>query len=360
MNTNQRILGFDFARGLAVMGMVLVNFKIVMVSDSQGFVYKLLDVLSGKAAALFVILAGIGISLMYNGAKLKDDNNLVKKLKINLLKRAAFLFVIGLTYYLIWPADILHYYGLYLSIGVLFLASHRVVLQIISIILVIGYSISIMFFNYETGWNWTTLEYIDFYTINGFLRNLFFNGFHPVIPWIAFLLTGIWIGRINFNDAKKLKQTTIISLAIYIFFKIISLTLIYLADKIIPGEAQDIEFILGTTPMPPMFFYMITASSLAVFVISLSIYLTKKMFVNIFVKMIINLGQLALSIYIFHVVIGMLALQLISGKLEGAFSAEFVFIYGLGFNILMLLFSYFWRLKFKRGPIEFIMRKITD
>lgn len=359
MNTNQRILGFDFARGLAVMGMIIVNFKTVMVASSVGVFYNLLDILSGKAAALFVVLAGIGMTLMYNGAKLKNDDISVKKTKINLLKRAAFLFVIGLSYYLIWPADILHYYGLYLSVGVIFLAANRIVLQIVSIILIIGYSISLLFFNYETGWNWSTLNYTDFFTISGFLRNLFFNGFHPVIPWIAFLLTGIWVGRINFKDPKILKKTTIISLLIFVIFKVISLVLISSAIKIIPSEAQDIEYLLGTSPMPPMFFYMVTASSLAVFIISISIYLTNKQSLSVLYKMIINLGQLALSIYIFHVVIGMFAILIFTGKLENAFSVEFVFIYGIGFNILMLLFSFFWLKRFKRGPVEYLMRKIT-
>jgi len=42
--------------------------------------------------------------------------------------------------------------------------------------------------DYEAGWDFTTLTYTGFWTIDGFVRNLFYNGFHPVIPWFAFML----------------------------------------------------------------------------------------------------------------------------------------------------------------------------
>ncbi|MCD4664218.1 MAG: DUF1624 domain-containing protein, partial [Bacteroidales bacterium] len=287
----QRIIGYDFARGLAIVGMVFVNFKVVMVAETDKLLYQFVELFSGKAAALFVVLAGIGITLMYESAKRENDAGKIKQLKINLLKRAAFLFVVGLSYYFIWPADILHYYGLYLSIGILFLSVSRTWLQIISVLLILGYTVSFSFFNYETGWDWNTLEYIDFFTITSFFRNLFFNGFHPVLPWIAFLFTGIWIGRINFNDSKIRKRVTSISFSIFIVFKVISMILVGTLSKISPAEVTDIEYLLGTSPMPPLFFYMITASSLAVFIISVSVYFSNKFSHTLLVKQMVSTGQ---------------------------------------------------------------------
>jgi uncharacterized membrane protein YeiB len=104
---------------------------------------------------------------------------------------------------------------------------------------------------------------------------------------------------------------------------------------------------------------MITASSLAVFVITLSVYITEKYTDKLFIKQMISTGQLALSNYFFHVVIGMLAVQLIFGKLENAFSIEFTVAYACIFNILIVVFSHYWRSKYTRGPLEYLMRKIT-
>jgi uncharacterized membrane protein YeiB len=214
--------------------------------------------------------------------------------------------------------------------------------------------------NYEKGWDWNTLEYINFFTIEGFFRNLFINGFHPVIPWVAFLLTGIWVGRIDFKDKKVRKKVLIISIALYAIFKIISVVLVHVFSGLSPNETSEIEYALGTSPMPPLFFYMVTASSLAVFMITLSIYITEKFADTLLIKQMVSAGQLALSNYFFHVVIGMLGVQLFFGKLEHAFSMEFTVAYACIFNILSVVFSYYWRKRFNRGPLEYLMRKITD
>ncbi len=299
------------------------------------------------------------MTLMYNSAKRKNEIGKIRQVKINLLKRAAFLFVVGLSYYVIWPADILHYYGLYITVGVVLRVASKRMLLIISGMLVFGYSVSVLFFNYETGWDFTILEYTDFFTINGFFRNLFFNGFHPVFPWVAFLLVGIWIGRIDFNNTKKRNTFAVSSIIIFIIFKAISIFLINIANTLSPKEAEEFYFLFGTEPMPPMFFYMITASSLSIFIITISVYIGQKFPKILFVKNVVSTGQLALSNYFFHVIIGMLGIYFIFGKLEHAFSIEFAFFYALFFNILLIVFSYIWRKNFKRGPLEFLMRKIT-
>jgi uncharacterized protein len=356
----KRILGFDFARGLAIVGMVFVNFKVVMVAETEGFLYQLVELLSGKAAALFVVLAGIGMTLMYKSARKKNDPAKVRQTQYSLLKRAAFLFVVGLSYYVIWPADILHYYGVYMTIGVLFLSAPSWLIQLVSALLILGYSILLLFINYEAGWDFSTLEYVGFFTAEGFFRNLFLNGFHPVFPWLAFLLIGIWIGRIDFNNDKARKKVAITSLLVYLIFKGISIAGVEWARAALPAQdAEELYYFLGTSPMPPAFFYMITASSLAVFIIAVSVWVGQKYAQTMVVKQIVSAGQLALSNYFFHVVIGMFGVQLLLGQLEQAYSMEFVFLYALLFNVLLLLFSYYWRKKFKRGPLEWVMRRVT-
>jgi len=355
----QRILGFDLARGLAIIGMVFVNFKVVMATEGTSFLYQALDLLTGKAAALFIVLAGIGMTLMYEGAKRKNNSAQMWQVKVTLLKRAAFLLLVGLSYYVVWPADILHYYGVFIFIGVWLLAASRVWLQAVSILLIIGYPVLLGFFDYETGWDFSTLSYTDFFTVQGFFRNLFFNGFHPVIPWLAFLLTGMWVGRIDLNNVRRRNRVMIISLAVFIVFKSLSVFLVFLTTKLIPNEAEELCYLLGTEPMPPLFFYMVTAGSLAIFIISASVSITPKYSNALFIKQMISTGQLALSNYFFHVMIGMFGIALFYDEIESAFSIEFVFFYALIFNVILIVFSHLWRRKYKRGPIEQLMRKIT-
>ena len=59
----KRILGYDIARALAIIGMVIVNFKIVMGADEHGphWLLSFASLFEGRAAATFVVLAGVHV-----------------------------------------------------------------------------------------------------------------------------------------------------------------------------------------------------------------------------------------------------------------------------------------------------------
>ena len=59
-----RITALDVARALAFLGMVQVNFTVAMSfgKDSPGWMHALTEGLTGRAASLFVVLAGVGLS----------------------------------------------------------------------------------------------------------------------------------------------------------------------------------------------------------------------------------------------------------------------------------------------------------
>lgn len=355
--SKKRIIGFDLARGLAIIGMVFVNFKVVMVKESEEVLYQVLEMLSGKAAALFVVLAGVGMSLIYQSSKNKTNG--VLRVKYTLLKRALFLFVVGMSYYLVWPADILHYYGLYILIGVFFLSLKNSYLHLTSLVLIMGYTILQFFLDYEKGWDFDTLTYIDFFSWNGFFRNMFINGFHPVIPWLAFLLIGIWLGRVDLSCGKNTTRISLMSLSVYFISQAFSIVSVNFFNSFNADGLGELAYFFTTEPMPPMFLYMISAAALAVFIISVSVKIGMVYPHVLIVKQLANTGQLALTNYFSHVVIGMLGLQLVSGKLELAYSIQFAFMYALVFNIFIVVFSHLWRKKFERGPIEVLMRKIA-
>src|SRR6056297_3113009 len=92
----RRLEGLDLARCLAFFGMVSVNFKIAMgASDDGGWLGALMGSLEGKAAATFVVLAGIGLGLAAN----RSDHTIALGVT---LKRAGLLLVIGLLNSLIF------------------------------------------------------------------------------------------------------------------------------------------------------------------------------------------------------------------------------------------------------------------
>ncbi len=358
--SNRRIIGLDFARALAVFGMVIVNFKIAMGAEANGpaWLIELTGLLSGKAAATFVILAGIGISLLTRKARRMNDQYQLISKRNTLLKRALFLFVAGLLYTPLWPADILHFYGIYIAVAALLLNTSSKKLTSFSLLLVTAYCLLILVFDYGDGWNWETLAYTDFWTPAGMVRHLFFNGFHPVIPWLAFLLLGMVIGRMNLEDSEIRKRILFWSASSALIAELLSRFLIRFLSEGAGLESIEITSALfGTGPMPPMPLYMFAGAGAGCTVIICSIVICEHFRNSVLVKSFVSTGQLALTLYLAHVVIGM-------GILEGAEKLEnqtllFSLLASAAFCAASVVFSYFWRKHFRRGPIEYAMRVIT-
>jgi uncharacterized membrane protein len=255
-----RIIGYDLARALALFGMVVVNFKIIMGAADNGppWLVDLTGLLEGRAAATFVLLAGIGISLLSGKARRSKAPKATVPIRNTLLKRAFFLFVVGLLYTPVWPADILHFYGVYIAVAALLLTSSIRKLSILSFLLMVGFVVMFFAFNYEQEWNWKTLEYAGFWTPLGMIRNLFFNGFHPTIPWLSFLLIGMIIGRFDMNNLVVRRRVFWAGLVTALAAEITSWLLIHsLSAGVSLADQEAIEAIFGTKPMPPMPLYIL-------------------------------------------------------------------------------------------------------
>lgn len=356
----KRIIGIDVARAFAVIGMILVNFKMVLGQQGESWIKHFSSLLEGKAAATFVVLAGVGIAFMTNTAIYKNDFDKIKIAKKRILKRALFLFIIGLSYIVIWPADILHFYGVYMLITLLLINKKPITILYSAIGIILIYPVLLFFFNYETGWNFDTLEYSNFWQPVDFIRNLFFNGFHPVIPWAAFMLIGLWFGKQNLNDNRFIKKVALVSLLVFILIQFLSkLSITFLTDGNI-GTTQELEAILGTNPMPPLPIYMISGSSIAIFVIAICILISQKLESNFIIKALTKTGQLALTFYVAHVILGMGMIEFISDKKLGEHSLNFSITYGILFSFCCIVFAVIWTTYKKSGPLEWIMRKLTS
>lgn len=356
----QRIIGIDVARALAVFGMIIVNFKIVFGSSDGGWLSIIANAFDGKAAATFVVLAGVGIALMSNSAIRDGNAEKLKSIRTSIIKRAVFLFIIGLSYIIIWPADILHFYGVYMLFTLLFLTAHSRVILGTAIALILLYPFLLGAFDYESGWNFETLEYLDFWTFEGFFRNLFYNGFHPVIPWVSFMMVGLWFGKKDLHNEAFVKKSMLISGSLFILTQAISLALIGVLAEGSPEAWKELQQVLGTDPMPPLPIYMISGSSIAIFTISAGILVSNWLSENVVITALYKTGQLALTFYVAHVIIGMGAIEIFSPENLGGATLAFSFSYALIFSFLCICFAIIWRTKFTSGPLEWLMRKLVS
>jgi uncharacterized protein len=342
-----RLAGLDFARFLAFVGMVFVNFKIAMgVPDDDSVLGLITQALEGRAAACFVVLAGIGMGL----SSLRNDGKQTIDVTV---KRAGFLLVLGLLNSLIFNADILHYYAFYFLFGVLLLELRSRWLIAGMVLLNVSFVSMVFAFDFDSGWNWTDLSYADFWTPTGFVRNLFFNGFHPVVPWLGFLLFGILLSRTALHEQKTQRRLMLFGVATYTAVEVLGLVL----SNSLHGVAPELDTLVTTKPIPPMPLYIMAGLGAASFVIGLSLRLAGWFDRVGLLTLVTPAGRQTLTLYIAHVLIGMGTLEAL-GRLDNQTRPEAITAATL-FCLVAVVYAYLWSLFFKRGPIEAAMRRIA-
>ncbi len=331
-----RLHGLDAARFLAFCGMVLVNFRIAAeVAPGPDWANVLIDSLEGRAAALFVVLAGIGVSLG-------------KPTPWLMAKRAAFLFAIGVVNMTIFDADILHFYALYFVVAIPFLTRSSRTLWIGAFGIVAASLLTHGILDYDSGWDWDALLYTDLWTLTGFLRNALFNGWHPVLPWAAFLLIGMALGRIELGKRCTQHRLILWGLAAALFA---------LVPQFLTPD-PDLQALLGTESIPPGPFYIVAGTGTACVVIGLMLKLMPTLDRLLLSPLLTAPGKQTLTLYVAHILIGMGTLEEL-GLLGGTLTAPQITWIGLGFAAATSVFALLWFRLFHHGPLEAIMRKLT-
>ena len=283
------------------------------------------------------------------------------KLKSIILKRSWFLFALGLLLYNWWSGDILHFYGGYMHFAafLLFLPKRYYLWVAISAIWV--FHILLFIIPIDTGWDFTTFKYNDFWTPLGFLRNTFYNGWNSIFPWLSYFLVGMWLGRLNWTNKLTRRNIFIFGLLIFIIFQILRILV-----KLHFFNSFWSDYIMAEYFPPYLPFIMITMG-FAFMVIPFCMYIGEKFSTNSLVLALQKTGQMTLSHYVIHLTIGMIIFGTLTDKhYTGLLEDEkpTLPIYILGYSILFytfsILLSVLWSKKFKHGPLETIMRKISN
>ncbi len=360
--TTGRVRGIDFARALAIFGMVLINFNAAMGGEDSGpyWLAAVLDALEGRAAALFVMLTGVGVSFMAREAFEFQEPAFIARSRRQLSKRALFLFALGLSYTKIWPPDILHFYSAYLLVALLLVAASGRVLLVCALAFT-GISVLLtVLFDYTTGWDFNEMEYLDFWSFEGMARHMLFNGYFPVFPWAGFLLTGMWLGRQDLRRVAFRKRVFFAGLSVFCLSEAASRAALALhaLPKVWP-MAPELDYYLQTTPYPPSVFFVASGASTAFMAIMASLYIVDLSKDAAWTRPVVATGRMALTIYVGHVFVGMGILDRLGLLVENQ-PLLFVLFLSVVFNIAAILFSYYWEKKYGTGPLEWIMRRFSE
>jgi uncharacterized protein len=357
--TKHRVIGFDLARAYAIFGMFIVNFNFCFgsIMAPVGALGRFLNVFTGNSTAIFIICAGMGVSLMTRTSHTVGER---LQAKSKILKRSWFLFGLGLLLYNWWPGDILHFYGGYMHLAAFILFVPRRFYLLVAASTVLIFHLLLLVIPIATSWDFQTAKYADFWTPVGFLRNTFYNGWNSIFPWFAYFATGMWLGRLNWQLKVTKRNILLVGLLMFVVVKALRLMV---SQGYFDGLSAN--YIMAEYFPPYLPFVMITIG-FALIVLPLCMYIGEKFSGNKLVLALQSTGQMTLSHYVIHTTLGMVILALLTNKeytglltKEQPVSPLYILVYSVVFYLLSILFSVLWKRKFRNGPLETLMRKVS-
>lgn len=193
-----RVVGLDVARALALVGMMATHILPGVENGEVTFSHQLA---SGRASALFAVLAGVSIALM-SGRQAPQRGRERTATSAGLAARALLIAVVGL---LLGELDsgiavILTYYGLLFLLAIPLLGLRARSLAVLSGVWLVAAPVlsqavrpmlppasydSPTFGSLAEPWQ--------------LLSELTFTGYYPVVPWLAYLLAGMALGRLDLS-----------------------------------------------------------------------------------------------------------------------------------------------------------------
>lgn len=357
LSVNNRIVGYDLARAVALLGMLLVNFSVLLGnggSDPTWLDY-LIGMIEGRAAATFVVLAGVGLSLLSRSVYLSTDRAAINAKRVTLFKRSLFLLVIGLFNLVLSPiSDILHFYAVYMTIGACFLTLPNRSLAVLALATIASRPLVMTGFEFVKNWDFNTVAHAGMGNLLGIVGHFLFNGCFPVIPWVAFVAVGMWLGRRDLSDHYSRKKILLIGISAVLFSESVSRVVVHVSS----WAQLDVKgflpwFETGAGDPTPLF--MLSAIGSALVVICCIMIVADKYGNTSWISPFISVGQTTLSLYVAHIIFGTLFLKAIETRDMELF---FFPVWGtIVFYTGGLVFSYYWTKRFRRGPLELIMRR---
>jgi uncharacterized protein len=352
-----RIVSYDLARAVAIGLMILVNFQVYLLAPptgerEDGILRWLAHVPSGRSSSLFVILAGVGVAQMSRRARLTGDAREWWLLRRTLLLRSLFLLVSGALLITVWEIDILHFYAAYLALSTLFVRRSSRALFASAVGFVVMAALLSVLVPEELRDEVVPLSPL------GIALNFVIDGIHPVFPWMAFLLYGMWLGRLDLGHAGRRRAFAFRAAALAVTTELVSSGMTALAaGSGAPASFADHAGLFATdwTPAP---LYVVSAWGTGTCIIALAHEAVARFGRTRIVRALVSTGQLSLSIYLFHALVGVGIPRWIFGLGDGLAIPQVV-AYWATFFALTVPLAAVYRAYVQRGPIETVMRLVT-
>lgn len=205
-----RLVGIDLARCLALLAMMATH--LLDQRDPDGSLSASAWLFSGRASALFALLAGVSLALLSGRTRPLRGRARARR-SAGLAVRALLVALVGLALGEVDSgiAVILTHYGVLLLLGLLVLGLQARTLAVLAAVwVVLGPAVAQVLRPELAPRGFASPSFEQLAEPGRLLSELLFTGYYPMASWFAYLLAGMALGRL---DLAALRRRTLVALA---------------------------------------------------------------------------------------------------------------------------------------------------
>lgn len=348
---SDRTPGPDVVRALAIFGVVVMNYHGYLIhrggarDGSPAALYDFFDPwvgpLATRFAATFVLTAGVGVALMTRSRR--------PGVSWVLARRGLLLYGAGLAFDFVWPGTILSYYGvMFVLAAVLWRLPSWAVGAVGAVAAAAGFGLRWLVLERELdGLRTDWLTDPGSRSPTGLLIDVFVNGTHPLLPWLAFLCAGIVVGRSLGRPGWRV-PTALVGGGLFVVATLVSTAA--------SGSRRSV--LLGADPWSRSLVYTASALGTALLGFAALTWLAERYGGTRPIEFLRRAGQMSFTIYVAHALVFNLLVDWLDVVKPGGLATSLTF--AIAFWLLALVAAAAYQRRFGRGPVEHLYRALTN
>ncbi len=356
---SNRLIELDVIRGIALIGVCVLNYYGYLIERGGGrsldtTIGRIFDPwegpLSTRFAAVFVTVAGMGITLLTARTVATSDRSRISTVRWTLIRRGVLLYAFGYFLDWVWTGTILTYYGaLFLAGAAMFTLRTRWLAVIGAFAALAAAAIRWWALERVTDGhlvNWLLdAPLIDAHSPRDQLLTTFLRGTHPLLPWLAFLCLGIALGRmLPFNPIVRWQMAMGGATLVFVG---------YLASAALPIH----PILRSTDPFDRGLLYVTTAIGSTLVAISFIGWLAECTRSSAATEVLADTGRTTLTLYVGHALVFDLVVDWLGWVKPGGLGTALVF--ALVYWTLAVAVSVEIHRRVRNGPLEWAYRKFS-
>jgi uncharacterized membrane protein YeiB len=348
----QRLVGVDLARALAFGGMLLAHYARPLRPGEAGWLQAADNAADGRAAPLFAVVLGIGAGLLL--ARGASDGVFVRR-GVLLLALGIAIWPIANDVYLILP----HYGVLLLAVPLLRRLPTRALLVAAAIAFLVPSVVTATVDDHRLRASPQPQEYADLVDAGELAREILWTGGYPLVGWAGFALVGLWVARQDLTRRGTRRRLLVGGVVAAALQPAAAAWLRAFGPGGGPGDARGWSAFLDGTAHSNATAWYVCASGSAVAVVALCLACTSRPGAGWrkALRPLIHLGQMMLSFYLLHLLLG--AHVVWPWREEQLPSLSTQVLVALLTFVACAVIADLWRRRFRRGPVEALLRAVS-